>query len=243
MEKIMTINNGKYADFIIFGTGDKWMGDGGLINWYTLLGLKKVFSKNSIDILKEVFLNNEIGIKPSFYYEYEDMAYNCMNGWSKGERYIINKKNIDEIITELTEIYIRLYKECEKNEKSTVLKTFKTIMTSLNIINCTLNQLGCNDSLSIIKYIDMLPLSEVAKKALYEKSYKQLEQYNKDNNNHIKVNTRYNGIESKDIENIKKLDEKYVYKRDNNLLKPYKNYGILTYEQYKEIFKHEDLVI
>lgn len=93
----------------------------------------------------------------------------------------------------LTKVYVRLCNECDKQERAKVLKNFKTIMTSLNITNYTLNALKCNDSLSIVRYIDMLPISQAAKNALYKSSYKQLEKFDE---NHTNVNTIFWGIET-----------------------------------------------
>lgn len=225
IDHAMVITNKKVL-FMIFGTGDDWKAtDRQTDNHYTLKEFKKIFANNSIDILKEVFLSDDICINEDMYYEYEKIADNGCH---------LYKKDMDEILTALTNIYVRLYNECSKEEQSAVLSKFTTIMASLNIINCSLMMDESFDNLSTLKYIDMMPINDVAKNALYINSYKQIEKYCKDSITHVNPNRKFRPFTIQDIENSKKLDKKYIYLRDNNLLEEYANiYELPDKEQEK----------
>lgn len=223
-------NNRAYFD--IYGTNDEWNNYSATKNdyttkFYTLTEFNKYFKANSLDILKEVFLADEIcsASRMSCYYSIGDDS-SIYNRYGNFPAFIQCQKDFDEILCSITDIYSRLIKECDdKNEKKQALANFIKIMTAVNIINCSLASKKSIDYFCIIRYIDRLPISESAKKSVYNQTYGYLNQFNYDKKGkYAKDFTDY--IRNKDVDRCIANDEKYICQRKYNLLKEYTN----TYE-------------
>ena len=85
----------KNTKFVIFGTGDNWgLGDNEWTgNMYDIKTFEKLFLKNDISLLKEVFLNKNVAIEDSGFYVYNDMANNNMNRYGDFPSFIRRKKS------------------------------------------------------------------------------------------------------------------------------------------------------
>ena len=170
----------KNTKFVIFGTGDNWgLGDNEWTgNMYDIKTFEKLFLKNDISLLKEVFLNKNVAIEDSGFYVCNDMANNNMNRYGDFPSFIRRKKSFDRICVALTKVYKRLFNELEtKEERKLALDKFCVVMTTLGFVNCEFAQRNCNEFVPMAKYVLQFTKNDNLQQHIFNNVYNKLLSY------------------------------------------------------------------
>ena len=232
----MKIDNGHRTYFLLSGTKDGYIDSDGRDNYYSLKKFNLLFAKNDINVLKEIFLYDEVVINNSGFYEYNRCADNISNRYGYFPAFLKNQKNMDEILTALTKIYTRLFNELDVSERVNVINKFIVFLTTLNIVNASLAQNNCSEYLSIVRYIDMFTNNIVLKDMLYRQVYTEMEKFNSESEEFVKPNVDNDYFKTKDYELVKEYDRQYIFLRDNNKLTEYINNEELSSEEQRKRF-------
>ena len=238
----MEIYNDK-AKFVIFGTGDNW--DRSKDEWagelYNLKRFIKLYLKNDINLLKEVFLNKNVVFEKNGLYEYRRMAENNMNRYGDYPGFIMQRKNFDEICKALTTIYKRLYVELKDNRKE-VLDKFAIIMTSLGVANCEFAIYNCEEFLPTAKYIEQFVNNkaikndvhkQVVQDYLYKNVYEKLMECAKDR---FKYNQDRDELANQLVGKIIDQDVLWLKNKEQNKQEIYTNNDELPVEEQRKRF-------